>query len=310
MKQAFFSAHFIFLIGGLIISIPAPAKKFYKHVDENGIVHYSDKKPQATDDYESWQVRVEDSQAKATVVNRGTDRMPLLYAINPYHGPISVQLVMTKAMNAQSDPPWPKIYDVPATTDYYLGTIEAVQDNKSWSYGYQFSYVLGQNNPAYDSGYAYRLPYRSVGGAYISQGFAGNFSHFDEQNKYAIDIPLAEGTEVVAARSGVVMDYAEDFIKGGTEQKNLFRNNYVRIAHDDGSMGLYAHLKLESVVVGNGQRVSAGQKLAESGDTGFSTGPHLHFAIQINQDHQLIAVPFKLRYPNGDVKQPMPGRVN
>jgi len=241
------------------------------------------------------------------VVNRGTDRMPLLYAVNPYHGPISVHLEMTKTINAQSDPPWPKTYNVPATTDYYLGTIEALEDNKSWSYAYQFSYVLGQNNPAYDADHAYRLPYRAVGDAYISQGFSGTFSHFDEQNKYAIDIPLDEGTDVVAARGGVVMDYAEDFIKGGTEEKNLFRNNYVRVAHDDGSMGLYAHLKLESVVVGNGQRVKAGQKLAESGDTGFSTGPHLHFAIQINQNHNLISVPFKIQYPNGEIKQPMPG---
>lgn len=307
MKQAFFSQRTLILLIGLLLTISAVAKKFYKHVDDNGIVHYSDKKPQATDDYESWQVRVEESQAKATVVNRGTDRMPLLYAVNPYHGPISVHVEMTKAVNAQSDPIWPKTYDVPATTDYYLGTIEAIREQESWSYAYQYSYRLGQNNPAYDSDHAYRLPYRAVGDTFISQGFSGTFSHFDEQNKYAIDIPLAEGTDVVAARGGVVMDYAEDFIKGGTEEKNLFRNNFVRIAHDDGSMGLYAHLKLESVVVGNGQRVKTGQKLAESGDTGFSTGPHLHFAIQINQNHNLVAVPFKLQYPNGEIKQPMPG---
>lgn len=307
MKQAFFEQLTLTLLISLLLTSPAASKKYYKHIDDNGIVHYSDKQPQTTDDYESWQVRVEDSQAKATVVNRGTDRMPLLYAVNPYHGPISLHIEMTKTVNAQSDPLWPKTYDVPASTDYYLGTIEALQDNKSWSYAYQFSYILGQNNPAYDVNFAYTLPYRAIGDAYISQGFAGTFSHFDDQNKYAIDIPLAEGTEVVAARDGVVMDYAEDFIKGGTEEKNLFRNNFVRIAHDDGSMALYAHLKLESVVVGNGQRVKAGQKLAESGDTGFSTGPHLHFAIQINQNHHLIAVPFKLQYPNGEIKQPMPG---
>lgn len=307
MPQFILIFNLIALMGSCLITSTVSAKKYYKHVDDDGIVHYSDKKPSADKDFESWQVRVEDSHPKVIVVNRGTDRMPLLYAVNPYHGPISVHIEMTKAINARSDPPWPKTYNVPATTDYYLGTIEAIKDNKSWSYSYQYSYRLGQNNPAYDAEYAYRLPYRAVADAFISQGFSGNFSHFDEQNKYAIDIPLDEGTDVVAARGGVVMDYAEDFIKGGADEKNLFRNNFVRIAHDDGSMGLYAHLKLETVVVGNGQRVKAGQKLAESGDTGFSTGPHLHFAIQINQNHNLISVPFNMQYPNGEIKQPMPG---
>lgn len=299
----------MFLVTLLSITSDGLAKKYYKHVDDEGIVHYSDKKPITVKNYESWQVRPEDTQAEATVINRGSDRLPQLFAINPYHGPISVHIEMTRSVNAQSVPAWPKTYHVPATSDVYLGTVKAIKENQSWSYAYRFGIMLGELNPPYDANHIYALPYRAVGEAYISQGFDGSFSHFDEQNKFAIDIPLAEGTDVVAARAGVVMDFATDFIKGGADEKHLFRNNFVRIAHSDGSMALYAHLKLESVTVAKGQRVAVGQKLGESGDTGFSTGPHLHFTIQINDNHRLLSVPFKIRYPNGEIKAPMPGLI-
>ncbi len=254
----------IVLVALLAITSSALAKKYYKHVDDEGIVHYSDKKPATVDNYESWQVRAEDTQAEATVINRGSDRLPQLFAINPYHGPISVQIEMTKSDNAQSVPAWPKTYHVPATSDVYLGTVKPITENQSWSYAYQFGIMLGQLNPEYDPNHIYALPYRTVGDAYISQGFDGSFSHFDEQNKYAIDIPLTEGTDVVAAREGVVMDFATDFIKGGADEKHMFRNNFVRIAHNDGSMGLYAHLKLESVVIAKGQLVSVGDRIYTS----------------------------------------------
>lgn len=306
-----FTSKWVFITLWLLLSATTTvsAKKYYKHVDDEGIVHYSDKKPATVENFESWQVRAEDTQAEATVINRGSDRLPQLFAINPYHGPISVHIEMTKSDNAQSVPAWPKNYHVPANSDVYLGTVKAILEKQSWSYAYQFGIMLGQLNPEYDPNHIYALPYRAVGEAYISQGFDGSFSHFDEQNKYAIDIPLAEGTDVVAAREGVVMDFATDFIKGGADEKHMFRNNFVRIAHNDGSMGLYAHLKLESVVVAKGQNVSVGQKLGESGDTGFSTGPHLHFTIQINDQHNLLSVPFKIRYPNGEIKAPMPGLI-
>lgn len=60
-------------------------------------------------------------------------------------------------------------------------------------------------------------------------------------------------------------------------------------------MTLYAHLKTGSGVVGPGQHVKAGQLLALSGNTGYSTGPHLHFAVQRNDGTRLISIPFNLK---------------
>ena len=89
---------------------------------------------------------------------------------------------------------------------------------------------------------------------------------------------------------------------GGREDHG--RANHVRILHDDGSMAVYAHLQPESVVVRAGARVRAGQQIGSSGNTGFSTGPHLHFAVQLNRGMRLESVPFRIEGPAGTLAIP------
>ena len=74
---------------------------------------------------------------------------------------------------------------------------------------------------------------------------------------------------------------------GQTENQQSGRGNnpagnFVRILHDDGTMGVYLHLMKGSVSVREGQRVETGSLLARSGNTGNSTGPHRHLAIRAN----------------------------
>jgi murein DD-endopeptidase MepM/ murein hydrolase activator NlpD len=144
---------------------------------------------------------------------------------------------------------------------------------------------------------------------FITQAFGGEFSHFGEQNQHAIDIAMPEGSDVLAARGGVVMDIAEDFYDGGIDASKLQRGNYIRILHDDGSMAVYAHLQLESVTVRRGQHIEAQQKIAQSGNTGFTSGPHLHFVVQRNAGLKLLSVPFLLQHKSGDIKTPKVGPI-
>jgi murein DD-endopeptidase MepM/ murein hydrolase activator NlpD len=76
------------------------------------------------------------------------------------------------------------------------------------------------------------------------------------------------------------------------------------VLHEDGTMAVYAHLQPESVIVRPGQRVNTGQRLGASGNTGFSTGPHLHFALQVNRGMELVSIPFRMDAPNGAVTIP------
>ena len=85
-----------------------------------------------------------------------------------------------------------------------------------------------------------------------------------------IDIAVPEGTPVIAAECGRVI-YAGD---GGTY------GNLVRIDHGYGVVTAYAHLGTISVKAG--QSVGANTQIALSGNTGRSTGPHLHFEIMYN----------------------------
>jgi len=85
-----------------------------------------------------------------------------------------------------------------------------------------------------------------------------------------IDLRADIGTPVKAARSGVVSQ------TGTLEIYGLF----VIISHDGGYESVYAHL--DRILVDAGQAVEAGETIALSGNSGISTGPHLHFEIRKN----------------------------
>ncbi len=86
-----------------------------------------------------------------------------------------------------------------------------------------------------------------------------------------VDVAGPVGTPIVAAGSGVVE--RAGWNSGGY-------GNLVEIRHPDGSLTLYAHNNRLSV--STGQAVKQGQKIAEMGSTGYSTGPHLHFEVHLN----------------------------
>lgn len=85
-----------------------------------------------------------------------------------------------------------------------------------------------------------------------------------------IDIAAASGTAILAAKPGKV-------IFTGT---NSARGKYLKIDHGGGIVTLYQHCS--KTLVSTGNVVKAGQKIALVGSTGISTGPHLHFEVQIN----------------------------
>ena len=148
----------------------------------------------------------------------------------------------------------------------------------------------------------YRKPFSEYADWRISQGFHGQASHGDALNAYAVDFALLMGTPVKAARSGVVMEVIDNHPdRGGVRRSDLDNANIVRIVHEDGSMAVYGHLLQDSVTVKPGQWLPAGAVIAQSGNSGYSHGPHLHFAVQINTGMQLQSVPFRMRAADGSV---------
>lgn len=146
----------------------------------------------------------------------------------------------------------------------------------------------------------YRLPYAIASRHPVSQAFPERITHTDRSSEYAIDFEMPVGTGVYAARAGVVMEIAGDYFGTDADPGSAtLPANLVRVLHDDGTMALYAHLQWNSIRVVPGQRVERGQHLADSGNTGFSTGPHLHFAVQRNRGGVIISVPVEFAGSDG-----------
>ncbi|MGY0505431.1 M23 family metallopeptidase [Luteimonas sp. e5] len=147
---------------------------------------------------------------------------------------------------------------------------------------------------------AYRFPL-ALAQARVGQGPHGRFSHADAENRHAIDFTAAPGTPVLAARAGVVMQ-VED--RHPDRPGHIDEANFVRLLHGDGSMALYAHLQRGSAGVRPGQQVAVGQVIARSGNSGYSSGPHLHFAVQVNAGLRLRSVPVRIVGERGELRLP------
>jgi murein DD-endopeptidase MepM/ murein hydrolase activator NlpD len=165
--------------------------------------------------------------------------------------------------------------------------------------GYPYSYSVGVpgivrdaisfcNDTAYCNNNAetyYRLPF--IGGWPFwkqGQGNCGDFTH-KGNSKYAYDMPASLNTEVRAARGGVVTFVREDEYRnccpdGDCPDDCDYSANLVEITHQDGTRGRYLHMPQNGVIVAEGMYVRRGDVIAKVGNTGYSTGPHLHFEVR------------------------------
>ena len=218
----------------------------------------------------------------------------LVWADNQLSGPIEVMLSFTRSNNTRAEPELPARATVPAHGSVLVARLGADAKSRNGSFALSLRGVPG--NPSARPRDAEYLPPLRQPRSRIDQGFDGQFSHDDEENRYALDFAADIGTPVMAARAGTVMQVESGFSKAGLKKDSFSgRANFVRILHDDGSMALYAHLKAEGVLVRVGQHVQIGQQIGLSGNTGFTTGPHLHFALQVNRGMRLISIPFRMR---------------
>jgi murein DD-endopeptidase MepM/ murein hydrolase activator NlpD len=112
----------------------------------------------------------------------------------------------------------------------------------------------------------------TVGGISSPFGWRINPVTGKRQLHKGIDIAAPIGAPILAAATGMVNDAGWD--DGGY-------GNFVELRHRDGSLTLYAHTN--RVLVAKGQEITQGQIIAEVGNTGRSTGPHLHFEVQIGR---------------------------
>jgi murein DD-endopeptidase MepM/ murein hydrolase activator NlpD len=169
--------------------------------------------------------------------------------------------------------------------------------------------ALGRIDADHDDAYLYRLPYGDEVSFPIIQAYGAKLSHRGAE-RYTLDFGMPVGTPVHAARDGVVV-LVEDSHDVGCPHEECGRfANFVVVLHSDGTTGEYFHLERGSVQVRPGERVARGQWLARSGNTGFSTAPHLHFGVyRTGHDRttESLAVHFQTR--SGEIGVPRSGAL-
>jgi hypothetical protein len=188
----------------------------------------------------------------------------------------TVTLSFDAIQNAWPPDTLPIVRTVPSGGEVMLTHLEPVDRARSIGVRPIVAIDLGSDETEPDPDVLYSMPFGGSAPRQLIGGY-GSATHL-EANFYALDFALPEGTPVLAARSGVVVDVQDGFHRGGLDPELLQRANLVAIAHADGTLASYGHLRA-GIRVAEGDTVARGQLLGFSGSTGFSAKPHLHFHV-------------------------------
>jgi len=238
------------------------------------------------------------------------------FAHNRYAMPIVLRWSFVTYDNLSPLTPVEGVVVLPATDasgqsqSIALAELEIVDPYQRYRRDLQYRAKFGDPR-ARPAPYAYRLPYPAGRTFSVLQGFHGTFSHRGS-NEFAVDFDCPVATPVLAARDGTVIAYNAAAQGAGTTPEFLDykRTNFVLVLHDDGTIGEYMHLSPSGIEVKPGQRVQRGTRLALSGNTGFSSTPHLHFQVMTaGEDGASVqSFPFQLAAKPKRVEEPVQGR--
>ena len=139
----------------------------------------------------------------------------------------------------------------------------------------------------------YVLPFPTGHGYLLIQGNCGPFSHTTGSAiAFAYDFQMPIGQPVTAARAGRVVWVEEQYRDGDAQSGH---ENGVLVEHDDGTVGAYVHFTFEGAAVEVDDLVAPGDTVGFSGNTGFSTTPHLHFDVRDGCPDACRSIPVTFR---------------
>lgn len=288
--------------GAGIIATGAEAQA-YRYRDENGNWVYADRPPPANRATEAVSLLARPAPPRMFVEPRSAGGRIAMVAVNECECPVEFgikvsgddgrQRTARQVLPARSES---VLLDVPAPP----GTGEIAFD---------YGYVIGEPGVAHVPVRPYRAPFGLAQAFAVSQAPPDAATHRDPSSSNAVDIAMPVGTAVHAAREGRVINVAHRFFRGGLATENREEANFVQVLHDDGTTAIYAHLQMDTIRVRPGQRVQRGEYIANSGNTGFSSGPHLHFVVLRNAGLRSESLPVLFAGPGGAGVAAQTGRV-
>ena len=212
-------------------------------------------------------------------------------ARNAGRAPVEVMFALANSSNLSSARSFPFTLVLQPGEMQEATRVSAVKRAQGYAFSYRYSTRLGDPRARPDTNARYRLPFANGLSFMVSQAPGGPIvTHNDAQAANAIDIVMPEGTPIVAARAGVVL---EVYQASETRADLAGRGNLIRIFHDDGTWADYAHLSRAAPDLRPNERVEAGTLIGYSGNTGQSSGPHLHFHVQVNAGGRIESLPVR-----------------
>lgn len=229
-----------------------------------------------------------------------------LRARNLREYPITFTLSV-RTRNLQVDGPKTVTQTLAPNQSEQIMLLSSTDDWHEGNYRYSLDWAVGDKDAVHDDDHLYSLPYASGRSYRLLQGYGSRFSHTGLE-EFAIDLNMRVGTPVHAARAGVVARVEESHSKGCWEDGCGKYANYIIILHSDNTTGAYYHLQHDGVLVAVGERVSQGQKIAYSGNTGHTTMPHLHFAVyRATEKGNTQSIPVRFKGADGIINRPRRG---
>ena len=261
-----------------VSSAPLPAQTAYKYKDANGQWVFTDRATSSAGTENSFNLEHQNDTLHMTVERKDSGGSTQLIAVNDC---LCVATFQAKIVRSD-DPAISDGTEYQATvtpgTQQALVRIQHANAGKP-EFRYVWRIAMGSPEATHNPPQPYRVPFAIGSTHVVSQAYPFRFTHITPDSAYAIDIALPDGTQVYAAREGLVINVRHDAFRGALSPAMLDQANVIEILHDDGTFAVYAHLHWDSIRVHIGERVARGQYIANSGNTGFTSGPHLHFAV-------------------------------
>jgi murein DD-endopeptidase MepM/ murein hydrolase activator NlpD len=297
----------IALILILATALPVAAQSLYRYQDEAGNWHFTDRPPDKAVDNLQHERRTAGRKPAGVKLRRvDEDGRMVIRAKNTWFCPVQLVYELKNSSNIERALLGQKEVVLPPNSDTQVVAIPlAANGATAFEIGYQ--YMPGDPTATHRPRQPYRAPYAISTTHLVTQAFPQTITHKTPSSAHAIDFGLPEGTPIYAARGGIVFDVAYDSFTGGTTEQDKTKANVVRIVHNDGSMATYAHLAWNAIRVRPGETVERGEFIANSGNTGYSTGPHLHFAVQRNAGGRMVSEPVVFAGPGGSTVSPRGG---
>jgi murein DD-endopeptidase MepM/ murein hydrolase activator NlpD len=293
----------VLVAGAVLAPVATTAAATYRYQDPNGQWVYTDRPPLQGQAAAGGTARNGGASApQMSVQARSIDSGVALVAVN---GCACTVEFAVKASTPAGQRTGQAV--VPAKSERVLLELEAA-DGPS-TIRFEYGYVVGEPGAQHMPSQPYRAPFATARRFMVTQAPPDAVTHVGPSSRNAIDIDMPVGTAVHAARAGTVINVAARNFRSGLTTQNLDEANFVQIMHDDGTYAIYAHLQLDTVRVKIGQRVARGEYIANSGNTGYSSGPHLHFVVLRNVGLRSESVPITLAGPGGARVMPRSGQA-